>query len=337
MKTRILSRRFLPVCSLAALVALSGCVRQEDVDALNSRVMRQDQQIQMLNSQLSGVQPAQADTWSQVQSTRQEIATLRGQIDDMQMRLNATGDQSRDLPQMREQLNRHDIALRQMASQLAIDIDSVLAAPAPTGAAGGAVSSTGTTHAGDPNAPVLLVNPGKENGFVVAPSSQPTGPVTVPPAQSGTMSVTSAEPSKGTATTAAKPAAAAAAAVDTAQALYDQGMTAFNERRYKDSVKAFTDFTNTFGDHKLTSNAWFWQGEANFQQQDFARAALAYEQVISKYPKSSKYASSLLKQGISFYRLGKKDAGKVRLDELIKKLPDSPEAQRAKKFLSENK
>ncbi len=91
MKTRILSRRFLPVCSLAALVALSGCVRQEDVDALNSRVMRQDQQIQMLNSQLSGVQPAQADTWSQVQSTRQEIATLRGQIDDMQMRLNATG------------------------------------------------------------------------------------------------------------------------------------------------------------------------------------------------------------------------------------------------------
>lgn len=334
MKTRILSRRFLPVCSLAALVALSGCVRQEDVDALNARVMRQDQQIQMLNSQLSGVQPAQADTWSQVQSTRQEIATLRGQIDDMQMRLNATGDQSRDLPQMREQLNRHDIALRQMASQLAIDIDSVLAAPAPTGAAGGAVSSTGTTHAGDPNAPVLLVNPGKENGFVVAPSSQPTGPVTVPPAQSGTMSVTSAEPSKGAATPAAKPAAAA---VDTAQALYDQGMTAFNERRYKDSVKAFTDFTNTFGDHKLTSNAWFWQGEANFQQQDFARAALAYEQVISKYPKSSKYASSLLKQGISFYRLGKKDAGKVRLDELIKKLPDSPEAQRAKKFLSENK
>ncbi|BFR48652.1 tol-pal system protein YbgF [Nitratidesulfovibrio sp. HK-II] len=334
MKTRIVSRRFLPVCSLAALVALSGCVRQEDVDALNARVMRQDQQIQTLNSQLSGVQPAQADTWSQVQSTRQEIATLRGQIDDMQMRLNATGDQSRDLPQMRDQLNRHDIALRQMASQLAIDIDSVLAAPAPAGAASGAAPSTGMTHAGDPNAPVLLVNPGKENGFVVAPSSQPTGPVTVPPAQSGTMAVTSAEPAKAAPAPAAKPAAAA---VDTAQALYDQGMTAFNERRYKDSVKAFTDFTTTFGDHRLTSNAWFWQGEANFQQQDFARSALAYEQVISKYPKSPKYASALLKQGICFYKLGKKDAGKVRLEELIKKLPDSPEAQRAKKFLSENK
>ncbi|NHZ46653.1 tol-pal system protein YbgF, partial [Desulfovibrio sp. XJ01] len=198
MKTRILSRRFLPVCSLAAMVALVGCVRQEDVDALNARVMRQDQQIQTLNSQLSGVQPAQADTWSQVQSTRQEIATLRGQIDDMQMRLNATGDQSRDLPHMRDQLNRHDIALRQMASQLAIDLDSVLAAPAPAGAAG-AASATGTTHAGDPNAPVLLVNPGKENGFVVAPSSQPSGPVTVPPAQSGTMAVTSAEPAKAAA------------------------------------------------------------------------------------------------------------------------------------------
>lgn len=334
MKTRTVFRRLLPVCTLAALLTLLGCVRQEDVDALNARALRQDQQIQLLTSQLSGVQPAQADTWSQVQSTRQEMATLRGQIDDMQMRLNATSDQSRDLPQLRDQLNRHDIALRQMASQLAIDIDSILAVPAPAVTSGGSAPHTGTTHGGDPNAPVLLVNPGKEHGFVVAPSSQPTGPVTVPPAQSGTMTVTSAEPARAAPAPAAKPAAAA---VDTAQALYDQGMTAFNDRRYKDSVKAFSDFTTTFANHKLAGNAWFWQGEANFQQQDFARSALAYEQVISKYPKSPKYASSLLKQGICFYRLGKKDAGKVRLDELVKKLPNSPEAQRAKRFLSENK
>ncbi len=34
---------------------------------------------------------------------------------------------------------------------------------------------------------------------------------------------------------------------------------------------------------------------------------------------------------------GKKDAGKLRLEELIKKYPSSPEAGRAKKFMEQNR
>lgn len=55
---------------------------------MQMRLNQQEQQIRLLNSQLSGVQPAQADTWAQVQSLRQEMSAVKGQIDDFN---NATG------------------------------------------------------------------------------------------------------------------------------------------------------------------------------------------------------------------------------------------------------
>ena len=70
---------------------------------------------------------------------------------------------------------------------------------------------------------------------------------------------------------------------------------------------------------------------------DYARAALAYQEVIAKYPGSAKIQSSMLKQGIALHNAGKKDAAKERLNELVKRYPSSPEATRAKQFLATGK
>ena len=94
---------------------------------------------------------------------------------------------------------------------------------------------------------------------------------------------------------------------------------------------------DTYGKHKLVSNAWFWRGECNYQLGNFPAAALDYEQVISKYGSSGKAASAYLKQGMCFIKAGKKDAAKVRLQELIKKFPKSPEATRATQLMKDNK
>jgi len=67
---------------------------------------------------------------------------------------------------------------------------------------------------------------------------------------------------------------------------------------------------------------------------DFARAVLAYQEVISKFPKSNKLRPCMLKQGMAFYKLGKKKAGKLVLKDLIKKFPHTVEARRAKGFLA---
>ena len=122
-----------------------------------------------------------------------------------------------------------------------------------------------------------------------------------------------------------------------AQALYDNGMDLFNTRQYQGALKSFSDFTKAYPKHQLTSNAWFWQGECNYQMKNFAAAALAYENVIAGFPNSVKAPASYLKQGMAFLQLGKKAAAKQRLRELTKKFPKAPEAARAKQVIKQNK
>ena len=83
----------------------------------------------------------------------------------------------------------------------------------------------------------------------------------------------------------------------------------------------------------MTSNAWFWQGETNYQLQNYGNAALAYQEVITKFSKSNKLPAAMLKQGMSFEKLGKREAANARYKELIKTHPNSPEAKRAKTLI----
>ena len=296
----------LSLCLLGGLALTGGCVNQNQLDALQARVMQQDQQIQQLNMQLSGVQPAQADTWAQVQSLRQEMGAVKGQIDDFN---NATAPVG-GLAGLAQQVARHDAALRTVQTQFALDLQ--LDQPAAPGMTGGMPGGA----PGDPFAG------GQQEG------GQPYGGEEQPPTQAPAQAPPVQNAAQNT-------AAASSAQKDTATALYDAGIASFNARKYKESLKSFQDFTDTFPKHRLASNAWFWRGESNFQLGNFAAAALDYQQVISQYPSSGKIASAYLKQGMSFAKAGKKDAAKVRYDELIKKFPKAPEATRAKQLLKE--
>mgnify|MGYP003071112202 CR=1 FL=1 len=75
---------------LLGSLVLTGCANGQ-IDAMQMRLNQQEQQIRLLNSQLSGVQPAQADTWAQVQSLRQEMSAVKGQIDDFNNATAAAG------------------------------------------------------------------------------------------------------------------------------------------------------------------------------------------------------------------------------------------------------
>lgn len=116
----------LPIC---AITSLTACVRQEDVATLQARVAHQEQQQRQIQRQLSGVQPVQADTWAEVQSMRQELAHMRGQIDDMNTRLNALGT-TQDIATLRSQIEMHDAALHRINEQF--DLELQLVVPEPT-------------------------------------------------------------------------------------------------------------------------------------------------------------------------------------------------------------
>jgi len=281
---KTLIKNVLLMASVVALLA--ACAQKSDVDALQSRVRFQDQQLQQM-------QPVQADAWAQLQALRQELAILRGQMDDLQ---SAGGARA-----LVERVSKHDAALRQVESALALqfNLDNPGAAYTP-------VSAFDTTGRGHYASPGIIAVPG-------APDADHPGsvPVAVAPPP--------------------------AVQKDTATALYDSGLTSYNARNYQESLRSFTDFTKNFGNHKLISNAWYYVGESNFQLNRFADAALAYDTVITKYGTSQRAPAAYLKQALAFSKLGQKDAADARLKELIRKFPNSPEAARAKQISQQNR
>ena len=67
--------------------------------------------------------------------------------------------------------------------------------------------------------------------------------------------------------------------------------------------------------------------------QKYDSAALAYQEVITKFSKNGKAASAMLKQGMCFEKIGNRNAANARYKDLISKYPNSPEAKRAKSLI----
>lgn len=309
---------------LGLCLAVSGCVNPDDVRTLDGRVYEQSRRVDALEQkveQVSSQGSIQADSWSQMQSMRQELAEARGDIEMLKREVETLrqGDQSAMLA---EDMQDVKIALQRMNSQLATDIDLAAiraerqaappAAPAASGATGAASPGTGLESAAPGGMPVIVpVEPG-----------QPGDPDATGPA----------------ATQAPAPApapAAPAADADAASTLYKSARAAFEARDYKQGVALWEEFVTTFPKHDLVSNALFWQGESYFQLKDYARAVLKYQSVIDNYPKSSKYVTSLFKQGVSFMRLDKAKMGRLRLEEVAQKYPETAEGKRAASLLKE--
>ena len=70
------------VLCLLTVPFLVSCVKQGDIESLNARLVRNEQQMQLLSSQVGNVEqvlPGQAEMWAQMQAIRQELNMVRGQ------------------------------------------------------------------------------------------------------------------------------------------------------------------------------------------------------------------------------------------------------------------
>lgn len=277
--------------SLALLVSalfLEACTTTGGGN-LQYAVNENTQAIRQLQAQVSNMQPAQADSWSQLQALHREMSALKGSLDNLQNSTAHLGGTA----ELGNIIARHDRALRLIETQLAMDLQ--LNSPASPMQTAAPTENTNTEV-------ITTPTPNQNQTPVVAPT---------PNTNKQTPAKTS----------------------DTAQALYDSGINSFNNRDYQKGLNAFKDFTNVYPDHKLVSNAWFWQGECQYQLKNYAGAALAYENVISKFPNSNKTPASYLKQAMAFMELKKNDAAKQRLNELITIYPKAAEAKRAQSIL----
>lgn len=306
---------------------------------LEERVQRQDIQLRQM-------QPQQADAWNQLQAMKQEIESLKGQLDELN---NAGGARA-----IADRVRQHDTALRQVDNSMGLNLDlgtPITAAPAqslpvpqsttvqampgaqagipmtgmeglqPTGAPDSSAYGAARTVAPNPAA-----DPMQQASYGMPVEA---APVAAPPAPT--------ESTWGQADPQPEPVVAAEPKKDIATALFDAGVNSFNARDYGAAERSFSDFIKNYPSNSQIAQAQYYIAECQFQRNRFPEAALAYENVIKKYPKSSSAPGAYLKQAISFSKMSQPAAAKARMQEIIKKYPNSPEAARAKTFLKTNK
>ncbi|WP_165066538.1 tol-pal system protein YbgF [Desulfovibrio sp. ZJ200] len=319
------SSHLLPL--VCATLFLGACVQSGS----GSGSLDLDQRVQQHDMQLRQMQPAQADTWNQLQTMRQELNTLKGQMDDLQ---NVGGARA-----LLERVNRHDAALRQVESSMALNLN--LGDPMP---AAPLASSAAAPLAAPPASPVGTPMTGAAAGQTAQGNYglPDQGAYGQPAGSSGYAPVAGqAQPAQApSAATWGQPSPQPVLQVpqkDISLALFDAGVNAFNARNYTEAQRSFADFLKNYPSHNLVPDAQYYLAECHFQRNQFADAALAYDTVIKKYPKSTHAPGAYLKQGISFSKLNEGAAAKACMQELIKKFPTSPEAARAKTFLKTNK
>ena len=116
--------------------------------------------------------------------------------------------------------------------------------------------------------------------------------------------------------------------------LYQEALDLFKAKKFKQAKKALKKYIDTNPNGDMLDNAHFWIGECEYNLKRYEEAILEYQVVISKFPKSNKIPDALLKQGLSFAKLGDIESAKIVLSKLVKKYPSSPQAKVGRKQLS---
>jgi tol-pal system protein YbgF len=117
--------------------------------------------------------------------------------------------------------------------------------------------------------------------------------------------------------------------------LYLVAKKAFDQGDYVLARQGFEDLLKKYPSSSRANNAQFWLGETYYQEKWYEKAILEYQKVIDKYPKDNKVPAALLKQGFAFLSLGDKTNARLVFRELLNKYPGSNEAAVANKKLSE--
>lgn len=118
---------------------------------------------------------------------------------------------------------------------------------------------------------------------------------------------------------------------------YAAACKTFKKGKYNRARVEFQKFLKQFPDTEYSDNAQFWIGECYFFEKEYEKAILEYEKVIKNYSRGNKVSYALLKQGLSFSKLGDKSSAKLLLQQVIKDYPNTNQAKIARAELAEIK
>ena len=119
------------------------------------------------------------------------------------------------------------------------------------------------------------------------------------------------------------------------ESLYAAAYELFREAKYEKSREGFENFLKLHPDTEFSDNAQFWIGECYYFEKKYEKAIVEYDRVVKKYPEGNKVPFALLKQGLSFEKLGDKASAKLLLQQVIRDFPNTSQSRIARTKLLE--
>ncbi|WP_183971420.1 tol-pal system protein YbgF [Wenzhouxiangella marina] len=113
------------------------------------------------------------------------------------------------------------------------------------------------------------------------------------------------------------------------QAAYDLAFRALRETRYADAAEGFAAFLDRWPESALAPNAQYWMAEAYYVTRDFRTALGYFDDLLTRYPGSSKQGDALLKIGFSHFELRQWNEARAALEQVRSEFPNSTLARLA--------
>jgi len=121
------------------------------------------------------------------------------------------------------------------------------------------------------------------------------------------------------------------------KAAYDACYKLFKEGRNAKAREEFQKFLKQHPKTPYSGSAQFWIAETWYVDDKYEKAIVEYEKVIKGFPASEKVPHALLKQGMSFQKLGDDGSARIVYQQIVKKYPQAQQAKVARARLSELK
>lgn len=111
---------------------------------------------------------------------------------------------------------------------------------------------------------------------------------------------------------------------------YRVALQAMRDQQFDKAIQLFRGFVQKYPRSQMADDARYWIGECYYAQRKYYEAILAYNDVLRDYEHGDKAPAALLRQASAFTELGNKIDARVTLQTLIRRYPNTPEAEQAK-------
>lgn len=160
-------------------------------------------------------------------------------------------------------------------------------------------------------------------------TSFPRSPTEMLPGQIPTESPGSASPMTPNTLTGSPEDQALAKEAPEIQDEYKIGLRALQAQQFDNAIQQFRSFQRKYPNSEMADDAQYWIGESYFNQRDYNRAILEFNDVL-KYRKGDRVPAALLRQAQAFLEIGDKTDARLILQKLLNDHPNSEQAQEAK-------